>query len=303
MFNDSLRNEKRGVPEHVEHPPFHVDYVDSDVQNALAFRDEDYSFIGITVPLIYATSDVCLLLSKSTSVAAFLRARPSAGEYNEVHAVLFHTLISFIVAHEFTHHVHGHVCSPVSSGVFPNEILDTGSHGSVRAQIEEIVADGYAIYHVLAALFDGSGRSWLTVLRLDQEQANVQDEALLSLVILSVGAYLFMRPAPDLSRIDIYKLTHPPQVARMDFLRQEIMNWCRQNRPRLLEWMTPKRFQQIMDATTEATLGIRAAEAAGDQAIFFQSEEGAKYFTAIAAGVNSYKQSFETPDTPEKTNV
>jgi hypothetical protein len=291
MFNESLRNEKQDVPEHVDHPPFYVDYVDSSVQNALAFRHEGYSFIAITVPLIYAISDVCLLLSKSPIVATLLRVRPSAKEYNELHAVLFYSLVAFVVAHEFTHHVHGHVCRPGAGTMFPNEILDTGSDGNLKSQIEEIGADGYAIYHVLANLFDGSGKSWLTVLRLDSEQANVQDEALLSLVIVVVGAYLFMRPAPRLNQVGIYKLTHPPQVVRMDCLRQEAMHWCRQNRPELQAWMTASRFQQLMNAATEATLGLSSVQVCGDQAAFLQSEEGVKYFTALAEGVNAYKRS------------
>ena len=28
-FNEALQNQKQDIPEHVDHPPFHVDYVDS----------------------------------------------------------------------------------------------------------------------------------------------------------------------------------------------------------------------------------------------------------------------------------
>src|SRR5882724_5883891 len=52
LYIEALRNEKQGVMGHVQHPPFHVDYVDSTVLNALAFQYEGYSFIGITVPLV-----------------------------------------------------------------------------------------------------------------------------------------------------------------------------------------------------------------------------------------------------------
>jgi hypothetical protein len=99
-FNEALRNEKQGVPEHVDHPPFHVDYVDSSIQNALAFRYEDYSFIAITVPLIYALSNACLLLSKSPTVATLLGVQPSVEEYNALHAVLFSILTWFVLGHE-----------------------------------------------------------------------------------------------------------------------------------------------------------------------------------------------------------
>jgi|ERR1035437_2387400 hypothetical protein len=290
-FTEALRNEKQDVPEHVAHPPFHVDYVDSSIPNALAFRYGDYSFIGITIPLIYSVSDVCRHLSKSLTVATLVGVQPSTEDYNELHGVLFSILISFVVSHEYTHHVHGHVSLSSAGSMFPNEILDTGCNRDLEAQIQEVVADGYSIYHVLANFLDGSGRSWLTVLKLDAVQAGIQDEALLSLVVLAVGAYLFLRPAPTLNSVDIYKRSHPPQVVRMDCLMQEVMNWCRQNRPELQALMTPSRFQQLMSAATEATLGMNGAQVCGDQAAFIRSEEGVKYMSTLALGVNAYKRS------------
>ena len=287
-FNEALRTEKQGVPEHVDHPPFHVDYVDSSIQNALAFQYGGYSFIAITVPLIYAISDVCKRLSKSATVATLLGVRPSDEEYNELHAVLFYLLTAFVVAHEYTHHVHGHVSMPSAETVFPNEILDTGCNGNMKLQIEEIAADGYSIYHVLANFIDGPGRSWLTLLKLDAKQASVQDEVLFALVVVAVGAYLFVRPAPDLN--DIYELTHPPQAARMNFLMHEAIGWCRQNRPELEAWMK-RRFQNLMSAVAEATLGVSGAHVWEDQTAFFKSEEGAKYISSLSEGIIAYKQS------------
>jgi hypothetical protein len=288
VFNGSLQNEKF-VPEHVTHPPFHVDYVKSDVQNALAFRYDGYSFIGITVPLIYAVSHVCLGLSKSPTVSALLRVQLSDEDYNKLHAALFFNLVAFIVAHEFTHHVHGHVCTGVGT-VFANEILDTARNGNLRWQIQEVAADGYSIYHVLANLFAGGRATAVTALGLESEDPGVRDEVLLSLVVIAVGAYLFVRPLPTLNEINVYAATHPPQAARMDCIMQEAMNWCGQNKPPLQSWMTPPRFQELMDAATEATLGMSGAQVAGGQAAFLQSEAGKKYRRALADGVNAYKQ-------------
>src|SRR5581483_1196111 len=217
-FITALRNEKAHVPGHVDHPPFHVDYVDSDIPNALAFRYRGNSFIGITIPLVYSVSNVCLILSKSASIAALVGIRPSAGDYNELHAVLFSILISFIVAHEYTHHVHGHVIMPAAGSLFPNEILDNGRSRDLAAQIQEAVADGYAVYHVLANFVDGPGRSWLVVLKLDGTGSNIQDQILLSLLVLAVGSYLFLRQPPPLNPEDLYKDSHPPHVIRMDFI-------------------------------------------------------------------------------------
>ena len=293
-FTESLGNEKQDVPGHVDHSPFHVDYVDSSVPNAIVFPFGGYSFIGVTIPLISCLSDVCLRLSKSATVAALLGFQPSTEDDNELQAVLFSILISFVVAHEYTHIVHGHIVLPSAGSMFPNEILDAGCSADLEAQIQEVVADGYSIYHVLANFLDGSGRSWLTVLNLDPVQTSIQDEVLLSLVVLAVGAYWFLRPSRALNSVDIYKCSHPPQVARMHCLIQEVMNWCRQNRPALQSFMTPNRFQQLMNAATQATLGMTGAQVCGEQVAFFQSEDGVRYRRALASGVNAYKESFGT---------
>jgi hypothetical protein len=287
-FNEALRNEKQGIPEHVGHPPFHFDYVDSSVQNALAFRYEGYSFIALTVPLIDAISRVCLRLSKSPRLATLLGVRPSDDEYNELQFVLFQILTAFVVTHEWTHHVLGHVCLEDAESIFSNEILDTGCNGNVEAQIEEIVADGYSVHHVLAHLIDGAGRSVLTLLKLGAELTSIQDQVLFALVVVAVGAYLFVRPAPDLK--DIYKLTHPPQAARMNFLMLEASGWCKQNRPELERWMKG-RYHNLMNAAAEATCGKSGAQVWGDQTAFLRSEEGAEYISALARGVKAYKQS------------
>jgi hypothetical protein len=292
LFNEALRNEKRGVPEHVDHPPFHVDYVDSSVQNAMAFRYEGYSFIAITVPLIYTISDVCLLLSKSVRVAMLLGVQSSVEEYNELQAVLFYSLTAFVVAHEFAHHVHGHVLG--AGPLFPHEVLDTGCRGNLEGQIKEIAADGYAIYHVLANLIDSPTRPLLTLLRLDGEQASVQDEALFSLIVVAIGAYLFVRPAPNLNQTNVYELTHPPQAARMNFIMRDAVAWCRQYRPELEVSMELGRFRRLMNVAAEATLGMSGAQVWGDQPAFLHSGEGAKYISALDDGIEAYKQSLST---------
>jgi hypothetical protein len=221
-------------------------------------------------------------------VAALLGVRPSEEEYNELHTVLFYILTAFVVAHEFTHHVHGHVSLPDAELAFPNEILDAGRDGNMERQIEEIAADGYSVYHVLANLIDGSGRSALTLLKLDAEKSSVQDQILFALVVVAVGAYFFVRPAPDLD--DVYKLTHPPQAARMYFLMRESIGWCRQNRPALEVWMK-SRFQNLMNAAAEATLGKSGVQVWGDQTVLLKSEEGAKYIRELDEGIKAYRQS------------
>lgn len=288
MFNEALRNEKQGVSAHVAHPPFHIDYVDSDIQNAFAIQYGGYSFIGITLPLVFAISDFCLRLSKSAAVVVSLRVRPSDEEYNELQAVLFYIFYAFIVGHEWTHHVHGHQSG--AANIIPNEVVDRGNCGNLKRQVEELAADGYSAYHVLANLIDNQVGSFRTLLKLEREQSGVQDEILFALFVVAVAAYLFLRPAPDLDPIEIYKLTHPPQAARMNFLMQETMGWCSHNRPALEIWMK-SRFPHLMRVTAEAVLGgVAGAKVWSNQSAFLRSQEGAKYIRALAEGIEAYRK-------------
>lgn len=44
MMNEALVHENTNIPEHVDHDPFHFDYIDSNDPNALAFCSDGYSF-------------------------------------------------------------------------------------------------------------------------------------------------------------------------------------------------------------------------------------------------------------------
>lgn len=115
-LNESLNNEKENVPGHVEHPPFHFDYVISAVPNAIAFAFTfaNISFVGITMPLINTLWDACVELSKSVSIGALLDMPETPEREEAILTVMFQTQLIFVVLHEWTHHVHGH-CSRCST--------------------------------------------------------------------------------------------------------------------------------------------------------------------------------------------
>src|SRR5258708_18891347 len=110
MHNDAFGRARR-LTEHADDLPIYLDYIDTDegVENAIATHDDRYAFVGITLPLVFRISDVCRDLSHSEALCATLRVRPSEQDYNELQATLFYSLLSFVVAHEWTHHVHGHL--------------------------------------------------------------------------------------------------------------------------------------------------------------------------------------------------
>ena len=56
-YNEAFGRERR-FPEHADHLPLHLDYIDTDegVENAIATHDERYAFVGITLPLVFRIS-------------------------------------------------------------------------------------------------------------------------------------------------------------------------------------------------------------------------------------------------------
>jgi hypothetical protein len=288
-FNESLLNEKRDVPEHVGHPPLYLDYIDSDRSNAHAFLSEDYSFIGITLGLIYQLGDLCVRLSRSDAVTALLGVEMTANRRDRFHAMLFRILLGFVVAHEFTHHVHGHSKQRWADSFPFNEIEDSCEIGSLEDQVMEADADGYAAYHVLAHLIDGGGRvPAVAVLGIEEKARAAQDEVLFSSFVMVAGAFLFARTPIDLDKVNIYELTHPPQAARLNYLMESAIAWCRQNRPSLVIWMTPDRFQEIMKAVAQATWGTSGGSTWGAQSAFLPSEAGIKYINRLGEGLKAH---------------
>jgi hypothetical protein len=145
-LNEALKNEKRDVPEHVKHPPFHFDFIDSDVPNALAFCDAGYSFIGITMPLVSALWDSCVELSKSNAVGAILDVPETPEREEAILTVMCQTQLAFVVSHEFTHHVHGHLFEQTPGSPFFKEIFVSSEIGNMQTQAFEMDADGYAVF-------------------------------------------------------------------------------------------------------------------------------------------------------------
>jgi hypothetical protein len=238
-WNEALRNERRDIPGYVNHPAFHVDYIDSSLPNAIAFRYENYSFIGITIALLNSLGDVCVRLGQSEPVATAVGVRLPPEEHGALEIVFFQILSSFVIVHEYTHHVFGQDVS-----IFFHEIWEAGEGGSLRQQAPEVEADGYATRMVFANLLDAATRSALTILGIDTQPTDIQDHVLLSSFVVAVGAYFFIRPAPALDNVTIYRRTHPPQAARMNCLMHHVISWCESNRPGLEHWMSHDRYQK-----------------------------------------------------------
>jgi len=288
-INEALRNEKKNVPEHVDHPPFQFEFVDVSMSNALASRFEDFSFIGITMPLVNVLWDTCARLSRSEAVATILGMLFTREEYEPIHALLLGTQLSFVVAHEYTHHVHGHLLPRGSATALLNEILDNANSVNLEGQALEVDADGYAVYHVLADLIDGNRRQQaVDLLRCGKLKDAIQDEVLFSSFVIAVGAFLFAQAPSPVDSAGIYALTHPPQAARMNYVMNFAIGWCKQNRPGLEACMTTERFKILMGAVATATWGMNGGSDWIAQTTFLQSDDGSRYIKKLDECVKAH---------------
>jgi hypothetical protein len=205
MLNAALATEDRTVPQHVDHDPFHFDYVDSDDPNALAFCCDGYSFIGVTTALLNILWRSASRVAESADIAHVLDMRlpddnPGTMSVEQRIAVaVFRLQLFFIVLHEYTHVVHG--TAPIAGDAeFAAEVGETGD-GDVVKQVREADADGYAAYYMLQNVIAGEERAHIvSVIAADGKSEAVQDELLLCCFVIAVAAYLLTREPQELNR-------------------------------------------------------------------------------------------------------
>ena len=281
-LNASLNQKQSWMLSEGEELHFHFDYIDASVRNALAFAYEGYSFIGITMPLIESLWHICEQLGSSGSVAEMLNVIGTDQQHESTLAELFATQLSFVVSHEYSHHIRGHLFVPDSETELWNEIPGVSAIGSLNDQAREVDADGLAVYLVLTHLIAGERRARsLKSLDYTRIEDEVADKLLLSLFILSVSSFLLASSPAIFDNVTLYSLTHPPQAARMNELMKNVHSWCEQNRPVLETWLTLERFQLLTDTVREATLEISGGQKWSDQTTFFISDTGAEYFRRL----------------------
>ena len=139
-----------------------------------------------------------------------------------------------------------------------------------------------AVYLVLTHLIAGERRDGtLKSLGYSTAQNGAADEVLLSLFVLSVGAFFLVSSPAIFDDVTLYSLTHPPHAARMNQLMHNVQAWCKQNRPGLEAWLTLERFQLLMGAVEEATLEMSGGRNWSEQTKFFSTDLGAEYFRQL----------------------
>jgi hypothetical protein len=228
-------------------PNFHFDYIDATEPNALAFADEGFAFVAITMPLIRELFRKAERLSKDLLVIEVLKVTSTKTEPWAIQVFLFATQLSFVVAHEYSHHDRGHI---LPSSQLRLEFPSDGT-GSLRRQAQEIDADGLAVYLVLSHLITGPRRdSTRKLLALDFPDAEFE-EILLASVVMAIATVFSIFPARGFDQHTLYELPYPPQAVRMDEVMRNMKTWCSQNRPDLGSCITPMWFQRILNASLQ----------------------------------------------------
>ena len=287
MMNGALAAENKHIPDHVPHDPFYFDYIDSEEPNAIAFCYEEYSFIGITVPFVERCLQVARGLATSSDVVRLIGTPPQYRGSDRLVAAFTRLQLSSIIAHEWAHHVHGHVPSGHDGALF----AEFAAHdGSLDLQARELDADGYSAYLILANLFASPERlSALQSIGCEHKIATAQDESLFAFFVCAIEGQLSARPFVPIHERSVYERTHPPPALRMNSIIEHARGWCRHNRPGLLHCPTMKNLGVLMTAVGAVTWQMNGGVNWDEDIRFLKSDEGRNYCDELNERVNRLK--------------
>jgi hypothetical protein len=290
MFNGALAVEGQHVTGHAPHAPFYFDYLDSPRSNALAFADGEHSFVGVTLPCIRDIWIIAERLTLSDDVLSVIGVtlRPDRAR---IFDGMFWLILNFVVTHEYTHHVHGHLSGHFTTDAI-DEIVGGSGAGNLRRQARELDADGYAAYFSLTFwLMDVGGRDiGVEYFDIGALSPEVQDRVLLSSFLVAFAGFTFLRQPAALDPVRVYWDTHPPQSLRLEMGTRHAEKWCREFRPLLTTWMNRDRYSALMRPVTAVMWSGAHAAGWDAQNAFMRTPEGVKYRDALFAELDAFRE-------------
>ena len=280
--NGALRLEGFNASGGTEHPPYHFDFleVSGGRANAHAFQHDDFAFIVMTLPLVELLLNLSSALSHSPLVRRLLGlGLASINNEDRVHHALFQLQFDFLLGHEYTHHVHGH-CSPDPSGSLSvwTEFLRDEENGSLEQQAQELDADGYSSYLLLANLLHDENRyaSVLQAMGHPEQRSAASDELLFTMffvVVLNTFCAFWVKRTEVAS---LYKLVHPPPPVRINSIIRVAQMYAGQNGPVADTWFHPSRFTELF-RTAAATIPGSGRQTWDSQIALLRTPEGERY--------------------------
>ena len=281
MFNEVLAREQ-SIPSALPHPhPVHFDYVDSNESNAIAVRCDQHRFIGVTIHYVRDAWTMCSTLAASLKSPSLFGLDADHESREGLAAALFRLQLTYVVCHEYAHHLNGDMAD---SGLF----MEHGGpmQGNIQSQVREMHADGIAVFLCLRQLLLHDERQHILLVigrkTLDEDR---QDELLISLLIVAIGARIYRPVSIALDETNAYAATHPAAAARMNFVMRDVQQWCTHNRIRLVEWVTIDLFQKLMHGIDQVLADGKGKRWA-QQTAFLQSSDGAVYMEILHAAFN-----------------
>jgi len=118
------------------------------------------------------------------------------------------------------------------TGSFFSDLVN-GEGGSIEDQGKEIHSDGLSVYFGIYGVMVGDRRAVAN----KTFGAATTDELLLSLYIIGVVSFLFLRPPTTFDPSTIETLTHPPSAIRLEFIMRHLKRWCEESRRNLLAFL------------------------------------------------------------------
>ena len=278
-MNEALRLKGPNISDGIEHPPFHFDFVEVEhgIKNAHAFQYAGLSFIAVALPMVELIWDVSHRLSRSRIVLELLRLGLEVNR-DAFQGLLFQIQMNFLVSHEYTHHIHGHVLERTRGETEVwTEFSNHTTSGNLQSQAQELDADGYAAFLVLAHLLRGERRNTALAQCGRAELQGVDgDELLLTCFFLSLLAFFcsFWRGAIDTA--SIYESAPSPPSVRITYATRVAEMWCSHNKSVPQKWFNAARLQELFRVASE-TVGGTVRDAWDTQIAFLNSADGPEY--------------------------
>jgi hypothetical protein len=279
-MNGALALENTNASGGVMHPPFHFDYLDVKhrIRNAHAFQYEGFSFIAVTLPLVQLLWELSSRLSISQLVLNVLGLNSPNLRPDALSALLFQFQLTFLVSHEYTHHVHQH-CGNDADGLPMqwNEFERDDYLGGMERQAQELDADAYAMYLVFSNFIRGAARD-NSLAQVGQKGVTTieGDEILLKCFFLAITSLFCALWSEGIDAAAAPQLGHPIAPVRIEYAIRVAQMWCDQNQSVPQSWFGAERFRELFLAAVQG-VGGTTRQAWEAHISFLRSEAGSQY--------------------------
>lgn len=193
-------------------------------------------------------------------------------------ALLFQFQLTFLVSHEYTHHVHQHCGSDADGLPVPwNEFTKGDQFGGIERQAQELDADAYAIYLVFFNFIRGAARSNSLAQLERQDATGIEgDEVLLKCFFLSITSLFCALWPEDIEATAAIQLDHPIAPVRIEYAIRVAQMWCDQTQSVPQSWFGTERFRALFLAAVQGAGGV-TRQAWEAHISFLRSEAGTQY--------------------------